>query len=141
MIIESDKKLEIPVQSWLQGAGILLLSDWDVLMFMYRHGPSLTDAPQIASLIGYGAPVVNDALDRLEHENLIVGSRPSHGVRLYRISTLEDAGRQDCLGQLVRLSESREGRLLLRRYLEPATPAIRTERTNQKCGAKERNHA
>ena len=64
LIIESDKNLEVPVQSLLKGAGILLLSDWDVLIFMYRHGPSLTNAAQIASLIGYEASVVNAALDR-----------------------------------------------------------------------------
>ena len=35
------------------GVGISLLSEWDVLVFVYRHGASLTSAEQIARLIGY----------------------------------------------------------------------------------------
>jgi DNA-binding MarR family transcriptional regulator len=82
--------------------GISLLSEWDVLAFVYRHGASLTTADQIARLIGYESAVVSDALDRLEREKLIERSRPSQGVRLLpnlnfdgcRASALPSATRQ-----------------------------------------------
>jgi DNA-binding MarR family transcriptional regulator len=99
--------------------GISLLSEWDVLAFLYRHGASLTSAEQIARLIGYESTVVGGALDQLERENLIERSRPSQGVRFYRILASKDVGHRRCLQQLVSLSESRAGRLLLAKQLKP----------------------
>jgi DNA-binding MarR family transcriptional regulator len=99
--------------------GISLLSEWDVLAFVYRHGASLTNSDQIARLIGYESTIVRAALDRLESKNLIERSRPSQGVRFYRILASTDAGRQRCLQQIVSLSETRAGRLLLARRLKP----------------------
>jgi DNA-binding MarR family transcriptional regulator len=72
--------LQLSVQSCLDGTGISLLSEWDVLIFVYRHGASLTTADQIARLLGYESRVVSDVLDRLEREKLIERSRPSQGV-------------------------------------------------------------
>jgi DNA-binding MarR family transcriptional regulator len=99
--------------------GISLLSEWDVLAFVYSHGASLASSDQIARLIGYESTVVRAALDRLESENLIECSRPSSGVRFYRIPASTDAGRQRCLQQTVSLSETRAGRLLLAKRLKP----------------------
>jgi DNA-binding MarR family transcriptional regulator len=99
--------------------GISLLSEWDVLAFVYRHGASLASGDQIARLIGYESTVVRAALERLESENLIECSRPSNGVRFYRILASTDAGRQRCLQQIVSLSETRAGRLLLTKQLKP----------------------
>ena len=79
------KPLESTVQTCLDSMGISLLSQWDVLAFVYRHGASLASSDQIAHLIGYESTVVRAALDRLESENLIERSRPSKGVRFYRI--------------------------------------------------------
>ena len=113
------KPLESTVQSSLDGLGISLLSEWDVLAFVYRHGASLASSDQIARLIGYESTVVRAALDRLENENLIERSRPSKGVRFYRILASTDAERQRRLQQIVSLSETRAGRLLLATRLKP----------------------
>jgi DNA-binding MarR family transcriptional regulator len=99
--------------------GISLLSEWDVLAFVYRHGASLASSDQIAHLIGYESTVVKAALDRLESEKLIERSRPSEEVRFYRIFASSDAGRQRRLQQIVSLSETRVGRLLLAKRLKP----------------------
>jgi DNA-binding MarR family transcriptional regulator len=56
--------------------GISLLTDWDLLAFVYRHGASLTSTDQIARLIGYESAVVGAALDRLERDKLIERSGP-----------------------------------------------------------------
>jgi DNA-binding MarR family transcriptional regulator len=113
------KRLESTVQTCLDSMGISLLSEWDVLAFVYRHRASLASSDQIASLIGYESTVVRAALERLESENLIERSRPSNGVRFFRILASTDAGRQRCLQQIVSLSETRVGRLLLAKRLKP----------------------
>jgi len=113
---EKTPVLSIPS---LESVGISLLSELDVLTFVYRHGASLTTVNQIARLIGYESTVVGDALDRLEHEKFIERSRASQGVRIYRIMASTDVGRQRHLRQLFSLSESRAGRLLLAKRLKP----------------------
>jgi len=120
-IVREDSE-ELSVQGCLEGLGISLLSEWDVLAFLYRHGVSLTTGDQIGRLIGYESAVVSDALDRLEREKLIERSRLLQGVRLHRISTSTNAGRRRCLLQLVSLSKSRAGRLLLAKQLKPVRP-------------------
>jgi DNA-binding MarR family transcriptional regulator len=97
--------------------GISLLTDWDLLAFVYRHGASLTSTDQIARLIGYESAVVGAALDRLERDKLIERSGPPRGVRLHRISA--EAGHWRCLQQLASLTETRAGRLLLTKLLKP----------------------
>jgi DNA-binding MarR family transcriptional regulator len=100
--------------------GISLLSEWDVLAFVYRHGASLASSDQIARLIGYEGTVVRAALDRLESENLVERSRPSNeGVRFYRILASTDAGLQRRLQQIASLSETRVARRLLAKRLKP----------------------
>jgi DNA-binding MarR family transcriptional regulator len=96
---------------------ISLLSEWDMLAFVYRHGPSLTSTDRIARLIGYESDVVGAALDRLERNKLIERSEPRQGPRLYRLST--NAGHRRCLQHLVSLTETRAGRLLLTKLLKP----------------------
>jgi DNA-binding MarR family transcriptional regulator len=110
--------------------GISLLSEWDVLAFVYRHGASLISADQIARLIGYESTVVGSALDRLEREKLIERSRSSQGVHYFRILASTDAARQRCFQQLISLSESRAGRLLLTKRLEP----VRSESRRRTVG-------
>jgi alkylated DNA nucleotide flippase Atl1 len=102
--------------------GISLLSEWDMLVFVHRHEPSLTSTDQIAQLIGYESRVVGAALDRLEREKLIERVGPSQGVRLHRMPASTHARNQHCLRRLVNLSESRAGRLLLKKLLKPVRP-------------------
>jgi DNA-binding MarR family transcriptional regulator len=118
-IIEREKPVELAVQRCLESIGISLLCELDVLAFVYRHGASLTSADQIARLIGHESAVVSGALDRLEREKLIERSQPSQGVRFYRILASTDAARQGCVQQLVNLSRTRAGRVLLAKQLKP----------------------
>jgi MarR family len=113
LIIEREKPVERSVQGLLESVGVSLLSDWDVLAFVYRHGVSLTSIAQIASLIGYENSIVAGALDRLEREQLIERSRPSQEVCLYRIFSSMDAERQYCLRQLFGQPKGLAGRLIL----------------------------
>jgi DNA-binding MarR family transcriptional regulator len=117
-IIEGEKPVERTVQSCLESIGISLLCELDVLDFVYRHGVSLTSTDQIARLIGYESAVVSGALDRLEREKLIERSPASRGVAFYRILASTDAARQGCVQQLVKLSRTRGGRVLLAKQLK-----------------------
>jgi DNA-binding MarR family transcriptional regulator len=88
---------------------------------MYRHGTSLANAEQIARLIGYEGAIVARTLDWLEREKFIERSPGggSRGVHFYQMVVSTDARRQRCLLQLIRLSETRTGRLLLAKHLKP----------------------
>jgi DNA-binding MarR family transcriptional regulator len=130
-IIEDEKPMELSLQNCLEGVGISLLSEWDVLIFVYRHGASLISADQIARLIGYPNGIVNDVLDRLEREKLIERSRLSHGVRFYRILASMDSRRWLCFQQLIDLTEYRAGRLQLAKRLKgPLSDAGRKEQAS-----------
>jgi DNA-binding transcriptional ArsR family regulator len=121
LIFERERTLESSLQNCIDTVGISLLCDWDVFAFVYRHVTSLSCADQIARLVGYESRVVGGALDRLEQQKLIERSRPSHGVRLYRVLNSPDVEHRRCLRELVTLSESRPGRLELAKRL-PVRP-------------------
>ena len=74
--------------------GIFLLSEWEVLAFVYRHTINLTSVDPIARLIGDEGTFVGATLDRLERENLIARSRPSLSACFYRRLARKDAGRR-----------------------------------------------
>jgi len=133
-ITERENNLEHAIQSCLESMGISLLSEWDILAFVYRHGPSLTNTDQIARLIGYESTVVGAALDRLERAKLIERSRPSQGegVRLHRMRVSTDVRHRQCLQQFVSLSESRDGRLLLTKLLKPVPVEIGASKPSAK---------
>jgi hypothetical protein len=128
LITKREQKLESSLQSCALNVGISLLCDWDVFAFVYRHVTSLTTAEQIARLLGYESGVVGGALDRLESQKLIERSRPSRGVRLYRVKNSNDVEHERCLRELVRLSESRAGRLELARQLNSVSSGSLRER-------------
>ncbi len=130
-IVERVPPSELSVQSCLEGVGISLLSEWDVLKFIYRRRVSLMSVEQIARLIGYESAVVRGAIDRLQREKLVEQSRASQGVSFYRILAPTDARRGHCLQQLIGLSESRAGRLLLTSQLKSVRldPGLEEQRT------------
>jgi DNA-binding MarR family transcriptional regulator len=105
--------MDLSVEHCLKSLGISLLSELDVLVFVYRRKTSLTNVKQIASLIGHDQAAVSIALGHLEREKLIEPSISSQALRFYRILPQEDGWRQQCLRQLVSLSETRAGRLQL----------------------------
>jgi DNA-binding MarR family transcriptional regulator len=118
-IIEGEKPVELAVPGCLDSLGISLLCELDVLDFVYRHGVSLTSADQIARLIGYETSVVSGVLGRLEGKKLIERSPASQGVAFYQILASTSAARQGCIQQLVNLSRTRAGRVLLTKQLKP----------------------
>jgi DNA-binding transcriptional regulator GbsR (MarR family) len=94
--------------------GIASPVEWDVLAFVYRHQASLTNADQIARMLGYPSTVVADALDQMETFKLIRRSRASQGVRLYQFVASEaDPQSHSCFQQLITLAENPAGRLVL----------------------------
>jgi DNA-binding MarR family transcriptional regulator len=124
IIIERNRTLESSLQSCVDSVGISLLCDWDVFAFVYRHVTSLTSADHIARLVGYESRIVGRALDRLERQKLIERSRPSRGVRLYRVLASKDVEHRRCLRELLTLSESRVGRLELAKRLSPVRSGL-----------------
>jgi DNA-binding MarR family transcriptional regulator len=111
--------MDLSVEHCLKSLGISLLSELDVLVFVYRRKTSLTNVKQIASLIGYDQAAVSFALDQLEREKLIEPSESSQGLRFFRILPQRDAARQQCFQQLVSLCQTRDGRLQLPKHLKP----------------------
>jgi DNA-binding transcriptional regulator GbsR (MarR family) len=112
--VDQEKTLDSQIQDCLSRLGIAALVDWDVLVFVYRHQASLTNADQIARMLGYPSTVVADALDQMETFKLIRRSRASQGVRLYQFVASEaDPQSHSCFQQLITLAENPAGRLVL----------------------------
>ena len=47
-----DNQPDLQVEGWLKTLGIESLCQWDVLVFLYRHQPTLVRAEHIARLLG-----------------------------------------------------------------------------------------
>jgi len=105
------------MESCLEVLDISQLSEWDVLMFLNRHGTSLSSVEQISRLLGYGKIVVANALNKLESAGLVQRSRASHGVRYYGLMANLDPHRSGCLQQLMDFGETRAARLALTKRL------------------------
>src|ERR1019366_10142247 len=112
--MDQGKSLDFQIQECLTHLGIASPVEWDVLAFVYRHQSSLTNADQIARMLGYPSTVVADALDQMETFKLIRRSRASQGVRLYQFVDSEaDPQSHSCFQQLITLAENPAGRLVL----------------------------
>src|SRR5581483_9077482 len=105
------------IRDCLEGIGISHLGDWDVLIFLYRHPFSLSNAAQIGRLLGHPSKTVGEALERLESVKLIQRSRPLRGVRFHQFKLSKAPDAENCLRQLLSLAESRSGRLLVVKHL------------------------
>ena len=110
-----DNQPDLQVEGWLKTLGIESLCHWDVLVFLYRHQPSLVSAEHIARFLGYATAEVVAALDSLESSGLVERSRVSQGVRLYQVTASADLARRDALERLMTLADSHAVRLLLAR--------------------------
>ena len=87
------------------------LPEWDVLIYIYRHGASLASAERLADPLGYNKSVIGAAIDSLTSNGLVRRSRNSRGVRLYRMAdALPDVSRLS-LEKLMKVAEDRAGRL------------------------------
>ena len=110
--------LDLVVDRWLETVKMSHVTDWEVLMFLYRHGTSLSSAEQIAVLVGHKKSDVGKALDTLGDLGLIQRSRSSQGVRIYRFILPANTSVRGALEQLLKLSEKRNGRLIVARSLQ-----------------------
>ena len=115
MARESPPSLE--VEGWLKTLGIESLCQWDVLVFLDRHQPSLVSAEHIARFLGYVAAEVVVGLDSLESSGLLQCSRVSQGVRLYQLTAPADPTRRDGMERLMTLADGHTVRLRLARRL------------------------
>jgi DNA-binding MarR family transcriptional regulator len=107
----------------LQALGVAVLTEWDVLTFIYGHAASLCTAAQIARLVGYDRGETGVALQRLEALGLIERSRVAQGVRFYRLSASVET-----LRHMMNLTRDRAGRLSLLRHLKRTQLAARRRR-------------
>jgi DNA-binding MarR family transcriptional regulator len=96
----------------LKSLGISAPAEWDVLAFVHRRGTTIGSAARLTRLIGYSQSVIESALDKLTQAGLIQGSH-SNGIGLYKFIPLDTPVRQDCLEQLIKMAEQRDGRLQL----------------------------
>ena len=120
--MDQEKHLDFQIQECLTRLGIASPVEWDVLAFVYRHQASLTNADQIARMLGYPSTVVADALDHMESFKLIRRSRASQGVRLYQFGSSEpDHQSYSCFQQLITLTEKPAGRSVLIKKLRHRT--------------------
>ena len=112
-----DNQPDLRVEGWLKTLGIESLCQWDVLVFLDRHQPSLVSAEHIARFLGYATAEVVAALDSLESSGLVERSRVSRGVRFYQLTAPADPPRSDASERLMTLADSHTVRLLLARRL------------------------
>jgi DNA-binding MarR family transcriptional regulator len=109
--------LQSCVGGWLKDIRISQVSEWDVLMFLYRKGTSLAHAARIAHLVGYGESAVDKALASLVSLGLVKRSPSFQGARLFRFVMPLDSTQKESIRQLLKLSEKRSGRLMVVRGL------------------------
>ena len=74
-----DNQPDLQVEGWLKTLGIESLCRWDVLVFLYRHQPTLVRVEYIARLLGDATAEVVAALDSLESSGLVQPSRVFQG--------------------------------------------------------------
>jgi MarR family len=116
--MREDKSQEEAVQDYLGSLGISLLSQWDVLFFLHRHGVSIARDDELARLVGYETKVVTDALNKLESQGLVARSRPYEKAQLYQVSVSIHTENSPSFQQLASVAASREGRLFLTQQLK-----------------------
>jgi DNA-binding MarR family transcriptional regulator len=115
--MDCENPTGLQVEPWLKTLGIDLLTQWDVLVFLFRHPASLVSAEHIARLLGFATAPVVDALAHLESLEFVARSRTHQGVRLYQFTTPAQPSRNDVLERLMPLADNRALRLLLAQKL------------------------
>ena len=121
-MMDPENALYLQVQGWLKTLSIQSLCQWDVLVFLYRHQPTLASTEHIALFVGYATAEVVAAPDSVESSGLVERSRVSQGVRLYQLTAPADPTRRDALERLMTLADSHSVRLLLARRLAGQRP-------------------
>ena len=112
-----DEPLAVPVDGWLDVLQISTVTEWDVLVFLHRHGTILVKAETVALLVGHEKDSVGKALDIFVSLGLVRRSRSSQGVRFYRFDVPLNSAIEQSTKQLLRLSAEPAGRLIVIRRL------------------------
>jgi hypothetical protein len=128
-----EESQDVPIIERLEVLGVEFLTEWDALVFLYRHAASLCTPAQIAHLIGYDKSEIGAALYKLETLGLIQRSRVSQGIRFYRFSAPVEPSRHSCLLELMNLAQDRRGRLLLLKHLKRPGLEPRRRRDSGLC--------
>ena len=105
------------MEKCIHALGINQMCQWDVLVFLHWHRTTLLSADKIARYMSYGAGSVIAALDHLEAQGLVERSRLSRGARLYQLTAMDDP-RGSAFNELLRLTETRAGRLRMMEKLK-----------------------
>lgn len=116
--VENEGPGDFSTGKRLETLGVSLLSEWDALVFLYRHGTCLASSGQMARILGQDEATLGNALDRLESLGLIQCSRGSEGLRLYRFPLRMAPARLTCFLELMGLAGKRAGRLQLLKRLQ-----------------------
>jgi hypothetical protein len=128
-MVAEEREDVIGIPQRLKALGVIHLSEWDVLTFLYRHAASLCTATQIATLTSYDKAEIGVALNQLEALHLIERSRLSQGIRIYRFLEPSEPSRRSSLTELMGLADDRAGRLLLLKHLK--SPRHQPRRTRE----------
>ena len=117
-LVAIEESSAISVLERLQTLGVSLMAEWDTLVFLHSHSPSLCTAAQIARLIGYEKAEIGAALQRLEESGIVQRSHTWQGTRMYKFSEPPEPVRRSSLLELMTLDRTRPGRLLLLEQLK-----------------------
>lgn len=110
------------IAGWLTTLGVTSLCQWDVLVFLYQHQTTLLGVVDLARLLGYTSNTIVTALDGLETQELVAGSRVSYGARLYRVRVPPDSPRGAAFARLYTLAADRAGRVRVAQQLRRDHP-------------------
>lgn len=105
------------IDRWLAVLGIRTLAEWDILVFLDRHGFSLLDSKQIVQRAGHNAAEVGAALRRLQELGLIRRLRFSEARDMFRRLVPIEQNREHAFTHLMSLADNRAVRLALRKRL------------------------
>jgi hypothetical protein len=122
--------LNTSIDEHLKTLGVSLLSEWDVLAFLDRHGTNLVSAETIAHLLGYDKGTVGAALDAVTSTGLVQRSRSSQGVRLYRLPPIIDSAQNYSFIELMNIARTRGGRIQLIRTFQKRTMPMEIRKRN-----------
>jgi DNA-binding MarR family transcriptional regulator len=131
----------LQVEGWLETLGIESLCQWDLLVFLHRHQPSLVSAEHIARFLGHGTAELVAALDSVQSSGLIERSRVSQAeVRLYQLTAPADPMRRDALERLMTFADSHTVRRRLGRRLRGGDRPAQNKKAVRLPGVEDVNH-
>ncbi|MGH9328272.1 MAG: chemotaxis protein CheB [Terriglobia bacterium] len=111
------------INRWLSALGIRTLTEWDILVFLHRHGFTLLNPEQVTSFLGHKTDEIAAALARLKELGLI-GLPQGWGGTL-SISGLvpQECDKKRSFTHLMRAADSRTVRLAILSHVKERAKA------------------